>query len=116
MSTLLHSKTPEEQYRTAPRMPSGRPPTKAEVWEWTVHMYGGTFPEEKLKVMAQDTWAWSYIWQVNRKGWNKQPDWLPGDPVIAAAVPAGPFTPERSHFVHVNKLWAIAQAELPVED
>jgi len=108
----LHGKKPEEQFKTQPRMPGDRPATKEEVWSWVVHMYGGTFEVPKLKQMAQDKWAWSYVYFVNFDGWKKQPDWLPGDPVIAEAVPPGPFTPDAQSFVHVNRLWAIAQAAL----
>lgn len=111
----VHTKRPEEQYLTQPKMPRDRPATKQEIWEWTVHMYGGVFELPKLQKLAQDAWAWSYVRAVNKEGWKKQPDWLPGDPIVAEAVPPGPFPPEASGFVHVNKLWAIAQAALPQE-
>lgn len=108
----LHGKTPEEQYTTAPRMPSDRPCTKQEMWDWVVHMYGGVFEKPKLMELAQSQWAWSYVRAVNFDGWRKHPDWVPGDPVIADAVPTGPFTPDRSSFPNVNQLWEIAQAAL----
>lgn len=108
----LHGKTPEEQYKTQPKMPVGRPATKQEVWDWVVHMYGGIFSAEKLKEMAGRKWAWDYVWEVNFNGWRKQPDWLPGDPVVADATPVGPLSPEQSSYPYVNKLWAIAQAAL----
>jgi len=106
----LHDKQPEEQYTTAPKMATDRPCTKQETWDWVVHMYGGVFDVPKLKELAQTQWAWNFVGLVNRKGWRKHPDWLPGDPVIADAVPTGPFPPEASSFVHVNRLWEIAQA------
>jgi len=108
----LHTKRPEEQHTTQPRMPRDRPATKQEVWDWVIHMYGGIFETPKLKQLSQDQWAWSYIYAVNFDGWKKHPDWLPGDPVIADAVPPGPFTPDKANFVTVNKFWAIAQAEM----
>lgn len=109
---MIHSKPPEEQYATAPKMPTERPCTKQEMWDWVVHMYGGVFETPKLKELAQGQWAWSYVRAVNFEGWRKQPDWLPGDPVIAEAVPAGPLFPDQSNFSTVNKLWAIAQEAL----
>jgi hypothetical protein len=108
----LHEKRPEEQYKSQPKMPTDRPPTKQEVWDWVVHMYGGIFEEAKLRQMAQDKWAWAFVWEVNFRGWKKHPDWVPGDPIIADAVAPGPFPPEAQSFLQVNKLWAIAQAEL----
>lgn len=112
---MLHGKKPEEQYKTQPKMPVDRPSTKQEMWEWVVHMYGGVFEEQKLREIAQGQWAWSYVRAVNFDDWRKHPDWLPGDPVIADAVPVGPIRPEHSGFSHVNKLWAIAQAALESE-
>lgn len=111
-----HGKKPEEQFKTQPKMPSGRPPTKDEVWAWVVHMYGGIFETPKLRELAQKKWAWAYVWEVNFAGWRKHPDWVPGDPVVADAVPVGPLAPEQATFVYVNKLWAIAQAALPQEE
>lgn len=107
-----HGKKPEEQFTTQPQMPGDRPATKEEVWGWVVHMYGGIFEMPKLKQLAQEKWAWSYVYFVNFDGWTKHPDWLPGDPVVTEAVPTAPFPPDRANFVEVNKLWAIAQAEL----
>lgn len=109
---MIHTRPPEEQYLTAPKMPTDRPCTKQEMWDWVVHMYGGIFGTPKLKELAQGQWAWSFVRFVNQKGWRKQPDWVPGDPVIADAVPAGPITPDQANFATVNKLWAIAQEAL----
>ena len=108
----LHTRAPEEQYVTQPKMPGDRPATKEEVWTWVAHLYGGTFDVAKLKQLAQDKWAWSYVYFVNFDGWRKQPDWLPGDPVVADAVPPGPIPPDKANFVEVNRLWAIAQSQL----
>jgi hypothetical protein len=62
--------------------------------------------------MAKEKWAWDFVWETNFRQWRKHPDWLPGDPVIAEAVPTGPFPPGTSYFHAVNKLWAIAQEAL----
>jgi hypothetical protein len=108
----MHTKTPEEQYKSAPKMPSDRPATKLECWELCVHLYGGVMDEAKIKEVAQGKWAWSYIYAVNFEQWRKQPDWVEGQKIIPSAVPDGPFPPEKANFVNVNKFWAIAQAEL----
>lgn len=105
---MLHKNTPEEQWKTQPKMPSDRPPTKEEVWAWVSHMYGGIFEVPKLKELAREKWAWSYIYAVNFEGWRKHPDWVPGDSVVADATPVGPISPGDAYFPTVEALWAIA--------
>ena len=98
----------EDRWQTQPKMPSDRPPTKLEVWAWVVHMYGPLFEEQKLRDLARDKWAWSYIYAVNFNGWRKHPDWVPGESVVADATPVGPIEVKDAYFPTVEALWAIA--------
>lgn len=96
---------PDERIQSAPAFPLDRPPTRAEVWAHYHHIYfdfKGHRPNtlctdacirtegNELEVEAAEAWAWWYITRL-RNGWNKQPDWKEGDPVIPAAVPNNPY-------------------------
>ncbi len=78
---------PDDRWQTAPAIPSDRPPTRAEVWAYVEHMYGDLKSETELKGFAAQMWAGNYVRWVNFEGWDKQPDWTEGDPVIRGAVP-----------------------------
>jgi hypothetical protein len=60
---------------------------------------------------AKKAWAWAYVHAVNFKRWDKQPDWLPGDPIIRNAIPHGPFPAGQEYLGPVETLWARAQKE-----
>ena len=78
---------PDDRWQSAPAMPFDRPATRAEVWAYVEHMYHDLKPEAERKAFASQSWAFDYVWWVNWRGWDKQPDWTEGDPVIAGAVP-----------------------------
>jgi hypothetical protein len=93
-----------ERLPKVPALPTERPPTRREVWE---HYHGIYFDfkghsrsplctprclhneTRELESYCRDAWAWGYIQRFvsGMKGWDKQPDWVEGDPVIPAAVP-----------------------------
>lgn len=92
---------------SAPKLPPGRPPTRREVWA----RYHFIFFDRKghkattgckptclhddageLERYCRGAWAWHYISLFIFKGWDKQPDWVEGDPVIPAAVPSRSLT------------------------
>ena len=78
---------PDDRWQSAPPIPLDRPPTRAEVWAYVEHLYHDLKTEDERKAFAAQMWAGNYAWWVNWNGWNKQPDWTEGDPVIPAAVP-----------------------------
>jgi hypothetical protein len=86
-----------------------RPPTKREVWAEVDETYADTLDRARRVQLARERWAWRYVVAVNFYGWRKQPDWTPGQPVVIAAVPRGPFPPERATYGEVNRLWALAR-------
>ena len=54
-------------------------------------------------MFAREAWVWSYI-QFRLRGWEKQPDWAEGDPVILEAVPTrNVFTPGEGHWQRWEK-------------
>lgn len=79
---------PDDRWESAPELPTDRPPTREEVWAYTEHMYADLKTPHELKAHAAFAWAGTYAYWVNHNGWDKQPDWIPGDEVIPAAVPA----------------------------
>ena len=93
---------PDNRVATAPGLPEGRPPTRAEVWEHFHYLYfdlkgHAETPlcdsrclhknEGYLEAFCKEAWVWYYVDAYNRKDWRKQPDWTEGDPVIPEAVP-----------------------------
>jgi len=78
---------PDDRWESAPPLPTDRPPTRAEVWAYTEHMYAGLKTEQELQAHAAFAWAGTYVYWVNFNNWDKQPDWTPGDTVVRNAVP-----------------------------
>lgn len=78
---------PDDRWESQPDFPTDRPPTRAEVWEYVQHYYHDLKSEREMKAYAAQCWAGNYVYWVNFHGWDKQPDWKPGDPVIPAGVP-----------------------------
>lgn len=78
---------PDDRWQSAPPLPPDRPPTREEVWAYTEHMYEGLKSPDEMRAHAAFAWAGTYVYWVNHNGWDKQPDWTPGDPVVPAAVP-----------------------------
>lgn len=95
---------PDDRYATAPEMPQGRPPTRAEVLAYCQHYYAGLKTDDEIVAMARDKWAWNYIYAVNFRQWDKQPDWVEGDPVVKAGVPTGPFEAGKRQYPPVKAL------------
>jgi len=79
---------PDDRWKSAPDIPTDRPPTRAEVWAYVYHLYHDLKSENELKALAAGMWAGNYVYWVNFNAWAKQPDWTPGDPIVAAGVPA----------------------------
>jgi hypothetical protein len=94
------------------RLPTDRPPTRAEVWNYYHGIYFdlkghkpstictprcNTEPEGELERFCQDEWVWGYVYWFNFKDWRKQPEWLPGQDVIPSAVPDRMFESGAFH-------------------
>ena len=94
---------------TAPPVPFDRPPTKAEVWAYMTHVYSKLMDGGELRRRAREKWAGNYVYCVNIRGWNKQPDWVEGEAVIEAACPNGPIMAGTPHVTEVERLWHIAR-------
>jgi hypothetical protein len=92
------------RFKTQPALPSGRPPTKKETWERVHHVYHDLIPKEDLIDYARCRWAWDYAAWVNFRAWDKHPDWVEGDDVIAAAVPERPMNGNMAPVI-VEQLW-----------
>lgn len=97
---------------TAPALPADRPPTKQEVWDYFSHVFSDTKRRDDLIGFCRDYWVWSYVDFVNRRGWDKQPDWIPGQPVKSFAVPSQTFKAGEPHnwLVTVQHCWEKANA------
>lgn len=78
---------PDDRWQSAPELPTDRPPTREEVWAYTEHMYADLKTRQEMQAHAAFAWAGTYVYWVNHNNWGKQPDWIPGAPVIASAVP-----------------------------
>lgn len=93
---------PDNRVEQAPPLPTDRPATRAEVWEHFHFQFFDiknhkatpsctnacrTEQQGELEAFCRDAWAWYYIHKVVFRGWDKQPDWKEGDPVIPEAVP-----------------------------
>jgi hypothetical protein len=96
---------------SAPSFPTDRPPTRREVWARYHYIFFDRkghkvtpsckptclhTDEGELEGYCRGAWAWDYVSRFLFRGWDKQPDWVEGDPVIPAAVPSRdphPFTP-----------------------
>ena len=107
--TSLLEFVPDQRYDDAPKMPTGRPSTKLEVFAYWAHVLKDVKTEDEIKAHARGSWAWDYVWHVNFKGWDKHPDWLPGDPVIQEAVPAKSIPADGSFISRVEELWQLAR-------
>jgi len=97
-----------ERFRTMPKKPVGRPCTKKEMWERVNHCYHDLLPKDDLIDYARNRWAWDYAAWVNFRGWQKHPDWVEGDTVIAAAVPERPMNGDMAP-VLVERLWQVVR-------
>jgi hypothetical protein len=106
VTATLKQFIPDDRLEKAPGLPTDRPPTRAEIWAHYHAIYFDlkghapstlctprcvTKPEKELEKFAGDEWVWAYVYFYNFKGWRKQPEWLPGDPVVASGVPDQPF-------------------------
>lgn len=47
---------------------------------------------------ARFHWTSSYVYWVNIKGWQKQPDWTPGQPIVREAIPVRGHTFQAGHY------------------
>lgn len=118
---------------SAPKFPEGRPPTRREVWEHYHHIFFDRKghketpackptclheDEGELEGYCRDAWVWAYMSRFLFHGWDKQPEWVEGAPVIPAAVPSRSL--DRPSFVagdwkrnvaKVYELLSIAQKE-----
>jgi hypothetical protein len=89
----------DERWITAPDLPADRPPTRREVWDRNWHIFQDYAPKATIAKASKEEWVWRYVnwynracWQVlGKEQWDKQPDWTPERPVVAAAVPTRPF-------------------------
>ena len=100
---------PDDRYETSPKMPSGRPRTKQEVFAYWTHVLKDVKTDEEIKDMARGSWAWDYVWHVNFRQWDKHPDWTPGEPVIPEAVPVKPIPAGSNYIAKVEELWRLAR-------
>lgn len=82
---------PDERMADVPALPTDRPMTRAEVWEYVQHIYEGVKTHDEQVTLAKDRWLGNYLWWVNVHGWRKQPDWTEGESVIGFACPTGPI-------------------------
>ena len=96
------------RFANMPEKVEGRPPTKREVWARVHHVYHGLLSQEELVEYARCRWAWDYAAWVNFRGWDKHPDWVEGDTVIAEAVPERPMNGDRAPQI-VPRLWEIVK-------
>lgn len=96
---------------TEPWMPANRPPTKKEVWEWCQHHFH-SFDVGELAGLAQRIWAWAFTHHVNNDDWDRPPDWTPGDPICAWAIPT--TIDENNYEDAVCSLW-LAQTQFVAE-
>lgn len=93
---------PDNCFDGAPGLPHDRPPTRAEVWAHFSHVYrSGVKSGDELRDYCKARYVDGYAYWHGIYQWRKQPDWMPGDPVIPAAVPAslGPDQP-RTRIVY----------------
>lgn len=112
-ATLLHTRksfVEDSVIASAPPLPTGRPPTKLEVWEHYSHIYNGRKSATELKTFCRGAWAWLYLEYVNFKGWQKHPDWVEGDVVIDAAVPRAAFQ-SGAYEKEIEQLWQVAHQQ-----
>lgn len=107
MPLLEH--VPDNRYETAPKLPRGRPRTKREVMDYWEHVLKDVKTDAEIKAHARSSWAWDYVWHVNFQGWDKHPDWVPGEPVIPEAVPVKAFTAGDNYIAKVEELWQLAR-------
>ena len=70
-----------------PVLTAQRPPRKNEVWEWCKFHFQTSLDQPALVALASRMWAWAYTHWVNNSGWDKPPDWKPGEPICAWAIP-----------------------------
>ena len=90
------SRPSEERFLAAnDKLPSNRPCTRKEAWDYESFIWAGHRDHEEIVVRARERWLWSYVSWFNFKGWRKQPDWAEGEPVIPGAVPTQPFYPDQ---------------------
>jgi len=112
LTATLRQFVPDDRVEKAPGLPADRPPTRAEVWSHYHAIYFdlkghapstictprcNSAPPGELEAFCRDEWVWAYVYFYNFKNWRKQPEWLPGDPVIASAVPDQPFVAGAFH-------------------
>jgi hypothetical protein len=96
-------------------LPVDRPYTREETLRYVVAHYvePGLKDEAKAKLYAKQLWIGNYVYAVNFNGWDKPPDWQEGEPVVDAACPKRPFTPNRSSWEReVYTLLAIQKGEI----
>lgn len=102
--SLIHKYVPDDRFVKAPPLPTHRPITKREAWE---HYHAVYFDFKghrqtsacqpscnhrnpgELEAFCRDAWVWDYVSRFvgAGKGWDKQPDWKDGDPIVPEAVP-----------------------------
>lgn len=107
MSITAPKHEPDDRWKTAPPLPTDRPPTRREVWAHFHHRFFDLKehqesplcdprcelgPNQELEAFCRDTWVWAYVQRFIHGTWDKQPDWSEGDPVIPEAV----ATPEEA--------------------
>ena len=61
-----------------PWLPTDRPATKRESWEYVTHRWASTQTTEWCRVFAIDTYVWGYVRWVNLRRWRKPPEWTSG--------------------------------------
>lgn len=93
--TLTRRFISDNQYESAPPIPTDRPPTRAEVWAHVQHYYEGVKTREEMEGFAKATFIGNYVRWVNLQDWRKPPDWTPGELEPPAACPTGPIYPEQ---------------------
>jgi hypothetical protein len=91
--TVEHAHVQESRWSTeAPKTPTHRPPTRAEVWAYVEHYYRGVKTKEQAIVLAIRIFTGNYIQWVQVEGWDMPPDWQEGEPIVFEARPKGrPF-------------------------
>ena len=91
MTQLTLTEQEQEKWDTRPPYPGGRPPTRAEAWEYCDHWYGDLKDEAELVQFAKEMFVANYVYYVNFLGWTNPPDWKEGEEVVPEACPKRPF-------------------------
>lgn len=91
----------ESDFFGAPELPHDRPPTRREVWEYYSFIFRNHRSTEEIKDYCRNYWVEKYTYWFGIYNWRKQPDWVPGQPVIPEAVPTTLFPDEpRSRIIY----------------